>query len=206
MATDKEPATETDAQDLPAGGAGEAPGTEARSEGDELLLSLQDAQAKADDYWNQLLRLRAEMANQQRRAERELENAHKYGLEKFAAELLPVIDGLEMGLNASTAGEGVDPVKLREGMELTLKILTATLNKFGLRALDPAGERFNPELHQAMTVQPAPGAEPNTVLTVYQKGYLLNDRLIRPAMVVVSAAGGAGKPEGPVEKKIDEMA
>ncbi|MCC6207822.1 MAG: nucleotide exchange factor GrpE [Gammaproteobacteria bacterium] len=170
---------------------------------DELLLSLQDAQAKADEYWNQLLRVRAEMANVQRRAERELENAHKYGLEKFAAELLPVLDGLEMGLGA--AGDRIDPVKLHEGMELTLKILTAAVNKFGLRAVDPVGEKFNPELHQAMSVQPAPGTEPNTVLTVYQKGYLLNDRLIRPAMVVVSAAGG-GKPDAAAEKKIDELA
>ncbi|MBK9130314.1 MAG: nucleotide exchange factor GrpE [Gammaproteobacteria bacterium] len=180
-------------------------GTDAAQGGaDELLLSLQDAQSKADDYWNQLLRVRAEMANVQRRAERELENAHKYGLEKFAAELLPVIDGLEMGLGVA-AGDKVDPAKLREGMELTLKILTAAVNKFGLRAVDPVGEKFNPELHQAMSVQPAPGAEPNTVLAVYQKGYLLNDRLIRPAMVVVSAAGG-GKPDTAVEKKIDEMA
>lgn len=206
MATDKDPAMETDAQDLPVGGAGEGSGTEKRSEGEDLLLSLQDARAKADDYWNQLLRLRAEMANQQRRAERELENAHKYGLEKFAAEMLPVIDGLEMGLKASAAGEGVDPVKLCEGMELTLKILSASLEKFGVRALNPAGEKFNPAQHQAMAVQPASGAEPNTVLAVYQKGYLLNDRLMRPAMVVVSAAGGTGKPEGPAEKKIDELA
>lgn len=203
MATEKEPAMAADERDQAAGGSG--PGTDnAQGGADELLLSLQDAQAKADDYWNQLLRVRAEMANVQRRAERELENAHKYGLEKFAAELLPVIDGLEMGLGAA-AGDTVDPVKLREGMELTLKILTAAVNKFGLRAVDPMGEKFNPELHQAMSVQPAPGAEPNTVLTVYQKGYLLNDRLIRPAMVVVSAGGG-GKPDAAAEKKIDEMA
>lgn len=203
MATEKEPAVAADEQDQESGAAGA--GTDAAQGGaDELLLSLQDAQAKADDYWNQLLRVRAEMANVQRRFERELENAHKYGLEKFAAELLPVIDGLEMGLGVA-AGDKVDPVKLREGMELTLKILTAAVNKFGLRAVDPVGEKFNPELHQAMSVQPAPGAEPNTVLTVYQKGYLLNDRLIRPAMVVVSATGG-GKPDAAVEKKIDEMA
>jgi len=203
MATEKEPAMAADERDQESGAADA--GTDAAQGGaDELLLSLQDAQSKADDYWNQLLRVRAEMANVQRRAERELENAHKYGLEKFAAELLPVIDGLEMGLGVA-AGDKVDPAKLREGMELTLKILTAAVNKFGLRAVDPVGEKFNPELHQAMSVQPAPGAEPNTVLTVYQKGYLLNDRLIRPAMVVVSATGG-GKPDAAVEKKIDEMA
>jgi len=203
MATEKEPAMAADERDQGTGGTG-AGTDEAQGGADALLLSLQDAQAKADDYWNQLLRVRAEMANVQRRAERELENAHKYGLEKFAAELLPVIDGLEMGLGAA-AGDKVDPVKLREGMELTLKILTAAVSKFGLRAVDPVGEKFNPDLHQAMSVQPAPDAEPNTVLTVYQKGYLLNDRLIRPAMVVVSAAGG-GKPDAAAEKKIDEMA
>lgn len=201
MATEKEPAVEAEERDGSADAGPEA--EKALGGGEELLLSLQDAQAKADEHWNQLLRVRAEMANLQRRSERELENAHKYGLERFAAELLPVIDGLEMGLAA--AGGQVDPVKLREGMELTLKLLTDATGKFGLRVVDPAGEKFNPELHQAMSVQSVPGAEPNTVLTVYQKGYLLNDRLIRPAMVVVSAAGG-GRPDGAAEKKIDEMA
>ncbi|MCC6303214.1 MAG: nucleotide exchange factor GrpE [Gammaproteobacteria bacterium] len=203
MATEKEPAVEAEERDGSAGGAGPE-ADKAQGGEEELLLSLQDARAKADEHWNQLLRVRAEMANLQRRSERELENAHKYGLEKFAAELLPVIDGLEMGL-AAAGGDNVDPVRLREGMELTLKILTAAADKFGLRAVDPAGERFNPEWHQAMSVQAAPGAEPNTVLAVYQKGYRLNDRLIRPAMVVVSAAGG-GRPDGAAEKKIDEMA
>lgn len=177
---------------------------QAGASGEELLLSLQDAQAKADEYWNQLLRARADLSNLQRRAERDIENAHKYGLEKFATELLPVVDGLEMGLNAAAADQ-VDPVKLREGMELTLKILIAGLEKFGIHEIDPAGEKFDPALHQAMAVQPSPDAEPNTVLAVYQKGYLLNDRLIRPAMVVVSAAG-AGKQGGAAENKIDEMA
>lgn len=201
MATEQDPAA--DAREPEQSSGGGEPAAQSATDGNELLLSLQDAQAKADDYWNQLLRARAEMSNLQRRAERELENAHKYGLEKFATELLPVIDGLEMGLSAAADADRVDPVKLREGMELTLKILAASLEKFGVRALNPAGERFNPAQHQAMAVQPAPGAEPNTVLAVYQKGYLLNDRLIRPAMVVVSAAG---KPEGSAEKKIDELA
>lgn len=203
MATEQDLAAEAKEPEQPSG-EGE-PAAETAREGSDLLLSLQDAQAKADDYWNQLLRARAEMSNLQRRAERDLENAHKYGLEKFAAELLPVVDGLEMGLSAAMDADKIDPVKLREGMELTLKLLRASLEKFGVRAVDPAGEKFNPALHQAMAVQPAPGAEPNTVLAVYQKGYLLNDRLIRPAMVVVSAAG-SGAPEGPAEKKIDELA
>jgi len=153
---------------------------------EELLLTLQDAQAKADDYWNQLLLSRAEMANMQRRAERELENAHKYGLEKFVRELLPIKDSLEMGLTA-VDGEVPDPAKVREGVEMTLKLLADVVGKFGVAEINPVGEAFNPDFHQAMTTQPGgDGVEANTVLTVFQKGYLLNDRLIRPAMVVVA--------------------
>ena len=153
---------------------------------EELLLTLQDARAKADEYWNQLLRARADLSNMQRRAERELENAHKYGLEKFVRELLPVKDSLEMGLMA-VDGEVPDPVKVREGVEMTLKLLADVVDKFGVTEIDPVGEPFNPEFHQAMTTQPGgDGVAPNTVLTVFQKGYLLNERLIRPAMVVVA--------------------
>jgi molecular chaperone GrpE len=198
MATEDEMAAEA-----AEGSSGKAE-TAATGGTEELLLTLQDAKAKADEHWNQLLRARAELSNLQRRAERELESAHKYGLERFAAELLPVIDGLEMGLNAAGDGDKVDPVKLREGMELTLKILVSALEKFGIRKVDPAREKFNPALHQAMAVQPSPGVEPNTVLAVYQKGYVLNDRLLRPAMVVVSAAEAAQPGSG--GKKIDESA
>jgi len=154
---------------------------------EELLLTLQDAQAKADEHWNQLLRARAELENFKRRAERDLENAHRYGLEKVAKELLPIKDSMELGLMA-TGGLGEDSVKVKEGIELTLKMFNSLLEKIGINEIDPVGERFNPEYHQAMTMQEAPDKEPNTVLTVYQKGYLLNDRLIRPAMVVVSTA------------------
>jgi len=153
---------------------------------EELMLTLQDAQAKADEYWNQLLRARADLSNMQRRAERELENAHKFGLEKILRELLPVRDSLEMGLVA-VEGETPDPAKVREGVEMTLKMLTDVVGKFGVSEINPIGEAFDPEFHQAMTTQPGgEGVEPNTVLTVFQKGYLLNERLIRPAMVVVA--------------------
>jgi molecular chaperone GrpE len=167
---------------------------------EQLLLTLQDAKAKADQHWNQLLLARAELDNNRRRNERDVENAHKFALEKFVRELLPVKDSLELGL-AAAAGEGTELEKLREGMELTLKMLAAAMEKFGVSEVDPAGEKFNPERHQAMAMQESPTAEANTVLTVYQKGYLLNDRLIRPAMVVVSSA--------PAEKKgpsVDEKA
>ena len=151
---------------------------------EQLMLALQDARAKADQHWNQLLLARAELENIRRRAERDIEGAHKYALERFVNELLPVKDSLELGIAA--AGEGSDATKLREGMELTLKMLTSALEKFGVKTLDPVGLRFNPDLHQAMAMQESRGVEPNVVLTVYQKGYTLNDRLIRPAMVVVS--------------------
>lgn len=153
---------------------------------EELMLTLQDAQAKADEYWNQLLLARADLTNMQRRAERDLENAHKFGLEKFVRELLPVKDSLELGLTAAN-GEETDLNKLREGMEMTLKLFGDAVGKFGVTEIDPVGEPFNPEFHQAMTTQPAgDGVEVNTVMNVFQKGYLLNDRLIRPAMVVVA--------------------
>lgn len=171
---------------------------------EELLLTLQDARAQADAHWNELLRARAELANLQRRAERDVEHAHKYGLEKFVSELLPVIDSLELGLSAAEAvGAGAQD-KLREGVELTLKMLVGAVTKFGVQVVDPRGERFDPALHQAMAMQPAsPGGEAGQVLAVYQKGYLLNDRLVRPAMVVVSGpANGAGETGG----KIDELA
>ncbi len=166
---------------------------------EQLLLTLEDAQAKADQYWNQLLLARAEVENSRRRSERDVENAHKYGLEKLVRELLPVKDSLELGLAA--AGEGAEFEKLREGMELTLKMLGTALAKFGVEEVNPQGEKFNPERHQAMAMQDSAAAEPNTVLTVYQKGYLLNDRLIRPAMVVV--AGARAEKKGP---PVDERA
>ena len=114
----------------------------------------------------------------------DIEKAHKYGLEKFADELLPVIDSLELGLAAAT--EEVSADKLLEGTELTLKMLKGVMERFGINAVDPTGESFNPELHQAMTMQESAEYGPNTVIAVMQKGYTLNERLIRPAMVIVS--------------------
>ncbi len=152
---------------------------------EQLALTLQDAQTKADDYWNQLLRVRADMENLRRRAERDLENAHKYALERFVGELLPVKDSLEMGL-AAASGEAADIAKVREGLDLTVKMMQSAVQKAGVREIDPQGEKFNPELHQAMTTQESADLEPNTVVAVFQKGYMLNERLVRPAMVVVS--------------------
>jgi molecular chaperone GrpE len=146
---------------------------------------LEDARARADDHWDQLLRTRAEMENLQRRQARELENAHKFALDGFVRELLQVRDSLELGYDAAHSS-GADLAKLREGTELTLKLMADTMTKFGVDVVAPEGEPFNPELHQAITLVPRDDLPANIVVTVVQKGYRLNGRLVRPAMVIVS--------------------
>jgi molecular chaperone GrpE len=148
----------------------------------ELIEQIHQAEKKAEENWEQLLRARAEMENLRRRTQKDLENAHKYGMEKFVAELLPVRDSMELGL----AAEGASAESLREGMELTMNMLSKAFEKLGVVEIDPMHQPFNPELHQAMSMQPSAELEPNTVTAVMQKGYLLNDRLVRPAMVMVS--------------------
>lgn len=152
---------------------------------EDLARQLAETGLKVQDYWERLVRAQAEMENLKRRTEKDLQNAHKYALEKFARELLTVMDSLELGIQASTSGLP-EVEKLREGMELTLKQLAAAFEKFGILAIDPMGEKFSPDLHQAMATIPAENAEPNTVVKVFQKGYSLNDRLLRPAMVVIA--------------------
>ena len=152
---------------------------------EELTRSLEEWQAKADGYLNELLRTRAEAENVRKRAQRDVENAHKYGQERLVGEMLPVKDSLELGLSAAqTSG---DATSIREGLELTLKMFDAALEKAGVTELNPVGEKFDPEWHQAMSMQVS-DAEPGSVLTVMQKGYRLNDRLVRPAMVIVAKA------------------
>ncbi len=153
----------------------------------DLASLLEDARAKADEHYEQLLRSRAEFDNLRRRQERELENAHKFALENFAKELLQVRDSLELGLQA-VRGENAELEKLREGTELTLKLLADAMRKFNIEQIDPQGRPFDPQYHQAMSIQPRDDVPPNTVVQVVQKGYTLNDRLIRPAMVMVSQA------------------
>jgi molecular chaperone GrpE len=177
-------ATEAESQGNPQaeGQAPAAPPGQASRE--ELVLLVEDARGKADANWDALLRARAELENLRRRATRDVENAHKYGIERFVAELLPVKDSLELALAAATGGAEVDHT--RKGLELTLKMLSNVFEKFGIEEVDPQGARFDPERHQAMTVQEGTGAEAGTVTQVFQKGYLLNQRLVRPAMVVVA--------------------
>lgn len=152
-----------------------------------LTQALASAQEKAQENWDRYIRTQAELENLKRRAEKDVQNAHKFAIEKFARELLSVADSLELGLGVESS-DHPEVAKLREGMELTLKQLIASFEKFQLVAVNPEGEKFNPELHQAMAMQPTPDAEANSVLKVYQKGYLLSERLLRPAMVVVAQA------------------
>ena len=134
----------------------------------------------------------AEAQNARRRAEQDVERARKFALERFAGDLLPVVDNLERALEAAAEEPGVNPIA--EGVDLTLKSLLDVLGKFNIEVVDPAGEPFDPQLHQAMTMVPNPDLEPNTVMDVMQKGYTLSGRLIRPAMVVVSKG-----PDGPAD-------
>lgn len=150
---------------------------------DDLVIALEQAQKEAADNYEKYVRLVAEMDNVRKRHGRELEKARNFGVEGLAAELLAVADSLEMGLEAAETAT-VDA--LVEGKRATLKQLQAALEKHGVTAVDPEGEPFDPELHEAMTLQPSDTAEPNTVLTVIQRGYQLNGRLLRPARVVVA--------------------
>ena len=167
--------------------ADQAVGDEASATDPQALQALlEDARDKADSHWDQCLRLQADIDNLRKRNERDLANAHKFALEKFAVDLLPVKDSLEMGLAA--AGENADIARLKEGGELTLKMLASAMDKYNIKEVNPLNEVFNPEYHEAMSMQERDDVVPNTVVTVVQKGYLLNDRLIRPAMVIVSKA------------------
>ena len=146
---------------------------------DELAV----AQAKADENWERYVRAAAELDNVRKRASRDVENAHKYALERFGKELLAVKDTLEMGL----AVEDASIESLLEGSNATLKLLGTTLERFGIVEVDPAGEPFDPEFHEAISMQPSDSVEPGSVASVVQKGYTLNGRLLRPAMVIVAS-------------------
>ena len=152
----------------------------------EALKKLVDAEEVASRANDDLLRVQAEMQNLRRRSEQDIEKAHKYSQEKFSTELLSVMDNLERAL-AAAANHEDDTVKaIYEGVDLTLKSFTDCFNRFHIEAVDPMGEPFDPQLHQAMTIIENAEVEPNTVIEVMQKGYTLHGRVIRPAMVVVS--------------------
>ncbi len=145
-----------------------------------IEAQLEEAKVKADENWDTVLRMKADLENQRRRNEKQVEDAHKFAAKKFIEELLPVADSMEMGL----AAEG-DVDQIREGVIMTKKMFDTAMGKFGLSAVEPLGDKFDPELHQAMAMQPSEEFEEGCVSAVMQKGYTLNGRLVRPAMVMV---------------------
>ena len=152
-----------------------------------LEADLADANDKIEGQKESVVRAAAEIENIRRRAAQDVEKARKFALEKFANELLPVIDNLDRAIEfADKENEAIKPVL--EGVELTLKSFSDALSKFNVETVNPQGEKFNAEFHQAMSMQPSEDVEPNTVIAVMQKGYTLNGRLLRPAMVMVSKA------------------
>ena len=155
-----------------------------QAETDQLSDKLAEYENKLGEMREILLRERAEIENQRKRLQRDLESARKFANERLLGDLLPVCDSLERGL----AVENADNAALREGMDLTLKALLKVAENNGLKALEPIGQPFNPELHQAMSMIDAPGQAPNTVVAVMQKGYVLNERLLRPALVAIAKA------------------
>lgn len=187
-AADAEPATESE----PAADAEPTAETDAEraADLDSLAADNERLQAEAQEQRDQALRAVAELDNVRKRAARDMDNARKYALDSFVKELLPVIDSMELGLNASQeAADAADPQALqalREGMELTLKKFFDGLEKFGVAVIDPAGAKFDPQKHEAISMQEGTDSPSGAVLVVAQKGYELNGRLVRPAKVVVA--------------------
>ena len=155
----------------------------------ELREALASLRGEMDRYRDEALRARAEVDNARKRAQRDVEAAHKFGLERLVDALVPVKDSLDLGLDAAQTATDIKP--LQEGMALTQQMFQAALEKIGVVAIDPTGARFDPERHQAMMMEASTVAEPGSVLRVLQRGYALHDRVVRPAMVIVAKA-----PEG----------
>ena len=171
--TNEEQGAELDTQDDP-------------EEGSESEQALEAALEQAQKHKDDLLRVQAEMQNLRRRTEQDIEKAHKYGQEKLSIELLAVMDNLERAQEAASNSEDEAIKAIREGVDLTVKGFADCFKKFNIETVDPLGEPFDPQLHQAMSMQENTESEPNTVIAVMQKGYTLHGRVIRPAMVMVS--------------------
>ena len=178
------PAAPPEPEPQPAGAEDQAAPATPEVDIEALRAELEQAVEQAEAERERALRTRAEMENLRKRAARDVENAHKYALQGFVGELLPIMDSLQLGLAAAGDTEAVQD--LREGMALTLKMFNAALEKFGVRVIDPLDEKFNPEQHEAVSMREAEGRESGTVITVMQKGYELNGRLIRAATVMVA--------------------
>jgi molecular chaperone GrpE len=150
-----------------------------------LQKKLTESESKTHENWEKAVRATAEVENVRRRAKLDVESAHKYGSEKFINSLLPVIDSLEQALQGVSEPVSDELKTMQEGIELTLKLFVDSLNKANVKQLNPVGETFDPQKHEAMSMQDAPDEVPGSVLMVFQKGYTLNERVIRPARVVV---------------------
>ena len=152
----------------------------------ELMQKLTEAEQKTNQYWERILRMQAESENVQRRVERDVANAHKYALEKFVAEIIPIIDSLELCVASAQPEDDEKAAAILDGVNLTLKMFYAAVEKFGVKQVNPAAEMFDPEFQQAISMQHNPAVKPGTVISVLQKGYTLNNRLVRPALVIVA--------------------
>jgi molecular chaperone GrpE len=157
----------------------------ADNEEESIELQLDRTQATVKDYWDQIMRLKAEMENNRKRAIRDVENAHKFALKNFTEALLPVIDSMDMGQQAAAA-ENASLESIVEGTNMTTTMFVQVLEKHGLQRLNPVGEKFNPEQHQAISMIEDENVESNHIISVMQKGFSLNERLVRPAMVIVA--------------------
>ncbi len=153
---------------------------------EQLQKKLEESETALADATDKMLRFKAEVENTKRRASLDVENAHKYSIEKFARELLNVVDSLERGLEVVSEPEQAQIQHLREGMELTHKLMLDTLEKFHIKQINPQGDVFDPKTHEALTMQPTSEMEPNRVLNVVQTGFTIYDRVLRPARVIVS--------------------
>lgn len=170
-------------QDAPRDSHGDSESPGGAGEGEESLeQAVERLQAEADEQREQALRLAAELDNVRKRSQREIESARKYGVERFASETLTVRDTLEAALNS----EGADVETVLEGTRATLRLLDDALSNAGITEIDPLGEPFDPQLHEAMAMRPSDTAEPDNVCEVIQKGYQIHDRLLRPARVIVA--------------------
>ncbi|ASJ75091.1 nucleotide exchange factor GrpE [Granulosicoccus antarcticus] len=176
-----------DAQNDPLGFGEQRMGEEEEplSELDQLRSQLVDAEGRAAENWDRLVRLQAEMENQRKRAQNDVTKARKFALEGIVSDLLPIKDSLEMGLAAAQADDA-DAGSIVQGAELTLKMLAQVFEKNNILEVNPVDEKFDPEFHQAMSMQEIEGKAANTVASVMQKGYTLNERLVRPALVMVA--------------------
>jgi len=171
---------------------------EPASEIDQLRAELEQARTEAGENLDRFLRAKAEAENTRRRAEADVTAAHKYALDRFAAEIISVRDSLDLARMVELPKETSPAVhKMHEGLDLTLKLMDSVFQKFGVTLLDPKGQKFDPERHQAISMVESVEIPPGHVVSVVQRGYLLNDRLLRPAMVVVARAASVPAPEKP---------